>query len=587
MFKYFVRHWWRVILLFAGLCLQVWASLELPTYMADIINRGIVGGDQGMIWEIGRRMLLVAGVGGVGMVLAGYFSSKISALISAEMREDIFRQVLSFSTTDIDSFSTASLITRTTNDVTQISQSMVMLLRMSAQAPIMAVGAIAKAFETAPDMTWIMALSIASLFVIIITAMTIALPKFKIMQTALDRINQIARENLTGLRVIRAFNAERREEKRFDKANQHFAGIGFFASAVMSTAFPLVALVMNLTTLAVVWIGAHQIAESGLEIGNMMAFLQYAMQVIMAFMFLAVAFVMLPRAIVSWRRIREVLRASPTPVTHRVIKPSTSVKNAPVLEVRDISYRYGNAQENPAHDADAHAFTPEHAVSSISFELTAGQKLAILGGTGAGKTTLVNLIAGFLDACHGEIIMHGKIGLIPQKNLLFKGTVRENLKLGAKISDHQLESAVKNACAADFLRDKGLNTEVAQNGNNFSGGQRQRLCIARALANMPDLLIFDDSFSALDLQTDAKLRANLAKNYKNTAQIIVAQRISTIKTADIIMVLDAGRIVGLGTHAELLRGNITYQEIAHSQMSEAEYRAELAAVKQAKTKGAK
>ena len=569
MFKYFLRHWWRVLILFAGLVLQVWSALELPTYMADIVNRGIIGGDQDMVWEIGRRMLVVAGVGGVGMVMAGYMSSKISALISAQMREDIFRQVLSFSTTDIDTFSTASLITRTTNDVTQIAGSMVLLLRMSCQAPIMAVGAIIKAFEVAPDMTWIMALSVACLLTVVFTAMFVALPKFKIMQTALDRLNQLARENLTGLRVIRAFNSERREEKRFDHANKHFAEIGFFASAVMSTAFPLVALIMNLTTLGVVWFGSHQIAESGLEIGNMMAFLQYAMQVIMAFMFLSMAFIMLPRAIVSWKRIREVLRTKPTKVTHRVVGTSPANTKTPVLEAKDISYRYGEADE--------------HAVSNISFTLNVGEKLAVLGGTGSGKTTIVNLVAGFLDACHGEIILHGKLGLIPQKNSLFKGTVRENLKLGAKISDANLERAIKNACAADFLQEHGLKTEVAQNGANFSGGQRQRLCIARALGHNPDLLIFDDSFSALDLKTDAKLRANLEKHYNKVAQIIVAQRISTIKTADKIMVMDSGKIVGFGTHAELLNENQTYQEIAESQMSDDEYKAELKLARQARS----
>ncbi|MCL2001830.1 ABC transporter ATP-binding protein/permease [Candidatus Saccharibacteria bacterium] len=595
MLKYFLRQWWRVVFLLAGLVLQVWAILELPTYMADIINRGIVGGDTGMVWEIGRRMLLVAGVGGVGMVLAGYFSSKISALISAAMREDIFKKVLAFSVTNIDAFSTASLITRTTNDVMQISNSLVMLLRMSAQAPLMAVGAIFKAFETAPDMTWIMALSVTLLLIIIISAMLIALPKFKVMQTALDRLNLIARENLTGLRVIRAFNAERREEKRFDSANQHFAGIGFFAAAVMSTAFPLVQLVMSLTTLGIVWFGAHQIADLNLEIGNMMAFLQYAMQVIISFMFLAIAFVILPRAMVSWKRIKEVLKTTPTPITHRrslscvaeacgvncferisekqegeVPSPRAEATHEgggsqAVLEMRDISYRYGEAEE--------------HAVQNISFELNAGEKLAILGGTGSGKTTVVNLIAGFLDACHGEIILRGRLGLIPQKNLLFKGTVRENLKLGAKISDQDLEAAIQDACADDFLTDKGLGTAVSQNGSNFSGGQRQRLCVARALAIKPDLLIFDDSFSALDLKTDAKLRANLARHYKQAAQVIVAQRISTIKNADKIMVLDAGKVVGFGTHAELLNGNKIYQEIAHSQMSEAEYNTEVQAAK--------
>ncbi|MCL2038706.1 ABC transporter ATP-binding protein/permease [Candidatus Saccharibacteria bacterium] len=565
MIRYFLRHWWRLIFLFAGLILQVWASLELPSYMADIINRGIVAGDQSIIWQIGYRMLLVAAIGGVGMVISGFMSSKIAALISAQIRQDIFTKVLELSITDVESFSTASLITRTTNDVSQISSSLVMLLRLSLQAPIMAVGAILMALQTAPSITWIMALSVASLLVIIISAMLIVLPKFKIMQTALDRLNQIARENLTGLRVIRAFNSERREEQRFEKANQHFAGIGFFTAAVMSTTFPLVWLVMSLTSLAIVWFGSHQIAASNLEIGNMMAFLQYAMQVILAFMFLSMAFVILPRAIVSWKRIREVLDRQPQ-------ARSTSTRTegwahaAPLLQVHDVSYRYGTAEEST--------------IKNVSFDLQAGQTLAILGGTGSGKTTLINLIAGLQEACQGQITLRGTLGLIPQKNLLFKGTVRENLKLGAKLSDAQLSRALQNACAADFLElsladpAPALKTEIAQNGTNFSGGQRQRLCIARALARDPDLLIFDDSFSALDLKTDALLRANLKKHYHNTAQIIVAQRISTIKTADQILVLDAGRVVGFGTHAELLRSNQTYQEIAASQMSEAEYAAE-------------
>jgi len=567
-FKYLWRHWWRIIFLFAGLTLQVWAALELPTYMAQIVNNGIIGGDKSAIWNNGSVMLIVAGLGGVGMVVAGWFSASIGSRIAREMRNDIFKQVLSFSIGQIDDFHTASLITRTTNDITQIQTVLIMFLRMSCQAPLMAIGAIIQAFRTAPNMTWIMALSVVALLVIITTAMVLVLPKFKAMQKAIDRLNQLARENLTGLRVVRAFNNEKYEEKRFDGANQELARINFFTSVVMGSAIPLVSLVMNLTTLAIVWIGAHQIIESGLEIGNMMAFLQYALQVIFAFMFLAFAFVMVPRGVVSWKRIKEVLVVKPLVVTGRKVVDGGDK----VLEFDDISFSYGALDGNK---------TEGLAVAGVSFDLKRGETLAILGGTGSGKTTLVNLMAGFFSPSRGEISVGGKIGLIPQKNLLFKASVAENLRLGNKeINNEIMEKSLKNAMAWDFLKDKGgLKTEVSQNGANFSGGQKQRLCIARALASNSDILIFDDSFSALDLKTDSLVRGNLAKNYSGVSKVIIAQRISTIKDADKIMVLDGGRVVGFGKHNELLKNNKTYLEIAKSQLSEDEFEAEIRRVK--------
>lgn len=563
-FKYLKRHWWRILLLFAGLGLQVWAALELPKYMADIINNGIVGGDKSLIWQTGLQMLGVAGIGGIGMVTAGWFSASVGSKITAEMRADIFKQILSFSISDIDNFSTASLITRTTNDIRQIQDVLVMFLRMSCQAPLMAVGAIFQAFRTAPNMTWVMALAIGVLLAVLITAMVIALPSFNRIQKSVDRINQLARENLTGLRVIRAFNNERNEEKRFDDASKKWGKITFFTSVVMGSAFPLVEFVMSLTSLGIVWIGVHQVVESGLEIGNMMAFLQYALQVIFAFIFLTMGFVFVPRGIVSWKRIKEVLATKPSKIKNRA--GITGGSNE-VLAFDKVSFAYGQAEGN--------------AISEVDFEVKRGETLAILGGTGSGKTTLVNLMAGFFSPTSGRVLIGGKIGLIPQNNLLFKGTVRENIKLGNdEVDDKIIEKSLKNAAAWDFLHEKdGLKTDVAQNGANFSGGQRQRLCIARALAANPDILIFDDSFSALDLKTDALVRANLAKNYDDVAQVIVAQRISTIKEAEKIMVLDQGRIVGFGTHKELLKKNETYREIAKSQLSEEEYKAEMERVR--------
>ncbi|MDR0887456.1 MAG: ABC transporter ATP-binding protein/permease [Candidatus Nomurabacteria bacterium] len=576
--KYLRKYWLQIAALLVGLGLQVWSSLALPEYMANIINNGIMNGQKDAIWQEGVRMLGVAAVGGVGMVIAGFFASYIGSNLAKNLRDDVFAKVLSFGINEIDNFSTASLITRTTNDITQIQQVTIMTLRMILQAPLMAVGAIFQAFRTAPSMSWIMWLAVAALLVCIIAAMVIALPKFKLTQKATDKLNQLARENLTGLRVIRAFNGEKREEKRFNGANQELAGLNFFTGITMGTVFPIVSIIMKLVPLLIVWVGAHRIIESGLMIGDMLAFMQYAMQVIMSFMFLSFGFIMVPRGVVSWKRLAEVLGTnSKVKFVKSSVKTAENLETtAPLLQFSNVSYAYNGAEEM--------------AISKITFELAAGETLAIIGGTGAGKTTILNLIMRFFDATEGEVLLSGasvknlsesdlsdKIGFVPQKNLLFAGTVRENMKLGNdKITDAEIKKALANSMSDDFLKEKeGLETPVAQNGANFSGGQKQRLCIARALAKNPELLIFDDSFSALDLKTDAAVRENLGKHYKNLAKIIVAQRVNTIKHADKIMVIDGGKVVGFGEHFSLLKSNATYREITRSQFSEDEYAEEI------------
>ena len=580
--RFLLSYWWMILILLGSVSIQVWASLQLPNMMANIVNNGIVAEDQNVIITTGLQMLGVAAIGGVAMVLTGFLSAKIGTGFSQKVRTAVFEKVESFSMAEINKFSTASLITRSTNDVQQLQQVSVIVMRMVLQAPIMAVGAVINALNTAPNMAWIMALSVAAFLILVVTVFFLVMPKFKIIQKLVDKLNLVARENLTGLRIIRAFRNEKYEEKKFDKANEDLTRLNLWINRAMSLMQPIMMLLVNGTILAIVWVGAHFIATNDLEIGNMMAFMQYAMQVIMSFLFLAVLMIFLPRAQVSAKRIGEILstklsiREPKNPVA-----PDAKLRG--VVEFRNVTFSYPDAE------------TP--ILNDINFVAKPGQTTAFIGSTGSGKSTIVNLIPRFYDVSAGQVLINdvdvrkmssedliSRIGFVPQKGVLFSGTVESNIKYGApKISEKEMQKAATVA-QADFIKklDGAFNHHIAQGGSNVSGGQKQRLAIARAIAKNPEIYVFDDSFSALDYKTDAKLREALKPITKDSTVLIVAQRISTIKQAEQIIVLNEGKIVRYGTHTELLKNCEVYQEIARSQFSESEMAKEMKDAKEAK-----
>ena len=567
--KIFLSYWWQILLLLAGLCLKVFSNLSLPDMMSDIINNGIGRGDIGYIWWAGLKMLGFVGIGIVGMVMSSFFAARVAAGFAAKLRHALFEQILKFSIKEIDQYSTASLITRTTNDITTLQQTMVMALRMAFQAPLMAVGAIVMALSTAPNMAWIiglMALVLISLMTVIII---IGLPKFRLTQQLTDKLNQVARENLTGLRVVRAFDNEAYEEKKFQRTNDAVAKVTLFTSRLMMTMMPIVQFAISGSSLLIIWVGAGLVSESVTGIGEIVAFMQYATQVMISFMFLSMAFVVVPRALVSGRRVNEVLETRPSIKFKKISEPMSGGQG---VEFKDVSFAYKQA-EQPV-------------LKNISFRAEKGKTTAIIGSTGSGKSTIVNLIARFYDVTAGEVCIDGvnvkdltkddlmgRLGVVPQKAVLFSGTIASNIKYGApKISEKQMKEAARVACASEFIDKlpKQYKSRVAQGGSNFSGGQKQRLSIARAVAKSPEVYVFDDSFSALDYKTDSKVRANLKPLTEHAAVIIVAQRVGTIKNADQIIVLDKGKIVGRGRHEELLKNCKVYKEIALSQLSKEE-----------------
>ncbi len=525
----------------------------------------------GYIVNKGLWMLLITLAAGAAAVLVGFLSAKLSAGVAQNLRKDIFSKVESFSNGEFDRYSTASLITRTTNDVTQIQMLLMMGVRMICYAPILGVGGIIMALHKSVSMSWIIALACAVLIGLIFVVFAVALPKFKIMQKLIDRLNLVARENLNGLMVIRAFGTQEFEEKRFDKANEDLTGNSRSVFRVMVFMMPAMMLIMNLSTLLIVWVGAHQIASSALQVGDMMAFMQYAMQIIMSFLMIAIMFIMVPRAAVSADRIAEVLEVTPA-ITDPDKPVGFQSDRTGYVEFRNVSFRYGGADED--------------VLQNITFTAKPGQTTAIIGSTGSGKSTLINLIPRFYDATAGEVLVNGtnvkqvsqkklrdQIGYVPQKGILFSGTIASNLRYADKdATEEQLKTAAAVAQAAEFIHEKpeGYESEIAQGGGNVSGGQKQRLSIARALVKKPPIYIFDDSFSALDFKTDATLRRALKEHTSTGTVIIVAQRVSTIMGAEQIIVLDEGKITGIGTHRELLNSCPTYYEIASSQLSKEE-----------------
>lgn len=522
------------------------------------------------LWIAGFKMIIMALLMSGSAVFAGFFASKIGAGVGMNLRGKIFKKVINFSDAEMNKFSTASLITRSTNDIQQIQMVITMLLRMVAYAPIVGIGGVLKVIQTGAGMSWIIVLAVISVLMLVIILMMLAMPKFKAMQKLVDRVNLVSREILTGLLVIRAFGREKTEEERFDDANKNLTKAMLFTNRVMSFMMPGMMLIMNCVSILIVWVSAGKIDTGSMQVGTMTAFITYTMQIIMAFLMLTMMSVMLPRAAVSAERIDEVLDTEITISDSKDAKVLERKDNTVVFN--DVSFKYPGAEDNVL----------EH----ISFTAEPGKTTAIIGSTGSGKSTLINLIPRFYDVSEGSITVGGKdirnvnieslrniIGYVPQKAVLFSGTIASNLRYGRMdATDEEISEAAQISQSEDFIEDKKnkYETHISQGGTNVSGGQKQRLSIARAIAKNPEIYIFDDSFSALDFKTDAALRNALSKKTKNSTVLIVAQRISTILNADQIIVLDGGKIAGIGTHKELLDNCEVYRQIAKSQLSEEE-----------------
>ena len=548
---------------------QMGAAAVHAEYVA--LGMDIVALQRAYILDTGLLMLLVSLAGSAATIAVGYLASRTSAGFARDVRRAIFEKVESFSSAEFDKFSTASLITRTTNDVTQVQMVVGMTIRIVAYAPIMGIGGVIRALGKSTSMWWLIALAVLVLIGILMIVFSVAMPRFRIIQSKIDRLNLVMREHLTGMMVIRAFNKQHDEAQRFDRANRDLTDVMLYVSRVMAVLMPVMSMVMSGLSLAVIWVGAHQIAQSQLQVGDMMAFMQYAVQILMSFMMMSMMFISLPRAAVSGDRIADVLETelaiTDPPEPQPLPEPFTGT-----VEFRHVFFRYPDALEDVLHD--------------ITFTAQPGETTAVIGSTGCGKSTLVNLIPRFYDVTGGQLLVSGvdvrtvpqadlrqRIGYVPQVATLFTGTIGSNLRYGDREAPLEvLDKAVRIAQAAEFVaaRPEGFDAEIAQGGTNVSGGQRQRLAIARALVKRPPIYVFDDSFSALDYRTDAALRRALKAETDNATVIIVTQRVATIRGAEQIIVLDEGRVVGQGTHDELMRTCQTYRDIAYSQLSEEE-----------------
>ncbi|ETY73733.1 ABC transporter ATP-binding protein [Lactiplantibacillus fabifermentans] len=559
-----------VIGAFLFMVVQVIATLNLPSLTSNIVNNGVAKGDISYIWKIGFEMIgfsLLSVVAAFGNV---FLAARSSQQLGKNLRSDIYRKVIHFSNDEFDKVETSSLITRTTNDVVQIQNVAMMALRMMIMAPIMLVGASFLAYTKSHELTWIFVVSIPVLLIFIGIIMAFAIPLFRAMQTKTDRINLVFREGLTGVRVIRAFRQDKFEQDRFEVANKDYTQNSIKVNTIVALAYPVMTLIMSGTNVAIVWFGGQLISSQTMQVGNMIAFMTYAMQVLMSFMLLAMVFALIPRAAASASRIQEVLD-----IETKINDPETPAELPATtdhdLKFEHVDYRYQSAEQL--------------ALTDIDFEAHSGDTVAIIGGTGAGKTTLVNLIPRFYDIENGHIKLDGEdvrdvktadlhkaVSFVPQTATLFTGTIRDNLKFGNEnATDDEIWHALEIARSTDFVQEEGgLDAHVEQGGGNFSGGQRQRLAIARALVKRAAVYVFDDSFSALDFKTDAQLRAELRedKQIQQSVVVIVAQRIATVADADLILVLDNGKLVGKGTHAELKANNEVYQEIMKSQLRE-------------------
>ncbi|MCI1288009.1 MAG: ABC transporter ATP-binding protein/permease [[Lactobacillus] timonensis] len=565
-------NWWAALAALLLMGVQVSCDLYLPTVTANLIDKGIMQKDLNYVWHIGGVMLLVAFLGLLAAVGNVFFASTQGMKVGERIRNTIYQRVLHFSTNEMARFSGSSLITRSTNDIVQIQNVMLQMMRMMLQSPIMLVGACVMAYSREPRLTRVLAISLPVLIIAVIVVMYFAMPYFRVMQQKVDNINRVFREGLTGVRVIRAFNQDQREQDRFRQVNEDYTRVGFRAFTLMSFMFPIMTLVLSMTNVGIIWYGGHLIAGRSMQVGNLITFMTYANQILMSFMMLSFIFFFIPRAQVSAKRVNAVLD-QPISVSDLPVDELEPLKKSQVasLEFKDVDFRYEGAQHL--------------ALSDLNFMVTAGQTLAIIGGTGSGKSTLVNLIPRLFDIERGQILVNGQdiakisqhdlhslISITQQKAVLFSGTVRSNLAFGNSIAtDEQMWRALEVAKAADFVREQGgLDMKVEQDGSNFSGGQRQRLAIARTIIKQASVYVFDDSFSALDFKTDAQLRLSLKDDalVSQAVTVIVAQRISTVADADLILVLDDGQVVGQGTHEELAARNPVYQEIINSQLQE-------------------
>jgi ATP-binding cassette subfamily B multidrug efflux pump len=559
-----------VVLVVFFLIIQSLAELYLPTLMSDVVNNGMMKGNLSYIWQYGVYMLLVTGLSGLCSVIGAYFSSQAAVGMGRDLRDKVFTRVESYSLNEIDKIGTASLITRTTNDITQVQMVVIMMMRFMITAPIMSVGGVVMALSKDKELTEILAIVIPLMVLVMVIVAKVVIPLFQSLQKKLDKVNLVLRENLTGIRVIRAFNRLKKERVRFDKANGELTDLSIKVNKIMAIVQPFMIIFMNATTLAIVWFGGLRIGNGDLEIGDMMAFLQYAMQIMFSIIMVAIMFIMIPRAQASAVRINEVLDLKPDIVDKE--SPATAGNMKGYVEFKDVTFSYPGSK------------LP--AISHVSFSAKPGEITAIIGSTGSGKSSLINLIPRFYDVDGGEVLVDGvdvrdmdqkylrkKIGFVPQTAVLFSGTIAENIRYSKEdATDDEVKHAAEVAQAMDFISEMpdGFESPIAQGGTNVSGGQKQRLSIARALLPQPEIYIFDDSFSALDFKTDAKLRAALKKETEDATVIIVAQRVSTIMDADRIIVLDDGEVVGMGTHKELLKTNKVYYEIVTSQLSEEE-----------------
>ncbi len=566
---------WLIVALIVGITVaQVFFTMELTDKISDIVgairavSAGVPGATVGDIWREGGIMLAFAVCTALCQAAVCFAAAKVSSDLSATLRGKVYAKVESFSIAEVNRFSTPSLITRTTNDIQQVHMANVMTLRMLIYAPIMAIWAICKINASSGELTAATAVAVIVLVVCIAAVMLLVMPKFRLMQKLTDRLNGVTRENLTGIRVVRAYNAEDYQQNKFEKANTEFTGTQLFTGRLLALMSPIMMLVMNGLTLAIYWIGASLMNAGEIEYQTIVSFMTLASQVIMAFLMMLMMFILLPRASVAAKRINEVLE---TELSVKDPETETPLKECGTVEFRDVSFRYP--------DADADVF--EH----VSFRAEKGQTIAFIGSTGSGKSTLINLVPRFYDATEGEVLVDGvnvkelkqstlrdKIGYVPQKGVLFSGTVAENIAFGGKADRQEIEEAAKIAEADGFIgeMENGYDSPIAQGGKNVSGGQKQRLSIARAVATRPEIMIFDDSFSALDYRTDKQVRANLKEHLAGVTNLIVAQRIGTIMDADKIIVLDKGKAVGEGTHRELLENCDVYREIALSQLSKEE-----------------